>query len=107
MMSFDLRRKMFHGDFLERPFTQYGHWLFIISLLTAFFFVVQIDDPMVRNAFMMETFCFYLMAFEFIVVLCFRVPVLIICHIPFLAPILHNIKIAEAQLTRFFFPRKI
>ena len=107
MMSFDLRRKIFHGDFLERPMTRIGHWLFIISLLSAFYFVVSIDDPMVYSAFVIEQMCFYMIAFEFIVVLCFRIPVLIMVHIPYLSSFIHNIKIAESSLTRAFFPTKI
>ena len=107
MMSFDLRRKMFHGDFLERPFTQVGHWLFFVSLLTAFLFVVQVDDPMVHNPFLIEQLALYIIFFEFVTVLGFRIPTLICCHIPVLSSIFHNVKIAESQLTRALFPRKI
>ena len=107
MMSLDLRRKIFHGDILSKPMSRIGHWLFVISLITAFVLVRNIYILDVRNAFLMEQMCLYLIIFELIVVLCFRIPVLILAHIPFLAPILHNIKIAESQINRALCPRKV
>ena len=95
-MSLDLRRKIFHGDIVSRPLTRVGHWLFVVSLLTAFYFVRYVNNTEVFNAFLIEQMCLFLILGELIIVLCFRIPILVLAHIPAMAPLLHNIKIAEA-----------
>ena len=51
--------------------------------------------------------CLWVLFFELVVVLTFRIPILIMAHIPALCPILHEMKKMEYEFNQYFFPRKI
>ena len=107
MSSYDIRRRIFHGDILTKPFSKAGHLLFVLSLFTGYLVTFYITNEHVHNSFFIEKICLWVLFVELVVVTTFRVPILIMAHIPALCPLLHEMKKMEYEFNQFFFPRKV
>lgn len=57
---------------------------------------------MIKNAFLFDRLAIYLIIFELVVVLSWRIPVLIMAHSTTLTPMLHMIKKQEAAINRLY-----
>lgn len=98
-----MRKYLSVGDIRETPLSKWSHHLFIVSLLGAYINHCLIKDEYVQGIFFTDRLCAYILTIEVVIVLIFRVPILIVAHVPALMPLLHNIKKLEAKVHRKIF----
>ena len=89
--------------------TKQSHYLFILSIISAIVQDMEFmsDNAEIRNCFLIDRLCVYALVFQFVLVSCIRIPLVIMSHIPILVPLLHSIKIYEAKLHRLLCKRKV
>ena len=99
MSSYDIRKGLIHSST--------GYLLAYFSTFEAIFLCLCVTDENINNCFMPEKFALYLIIIETSVWLFFKVPVLIMAHVPVLVEPLHKYKILEAKIHNTLFPRKV
>ena len=107
MSSFDLRKTFFFGDIQNAPFSKLGHWLFYVSTFEACLLTFATQDPNITRCFVIEKLSLYMIFLTILVWMIFKIPTIILAHIPSLMHVLHSCKKFEAQIHRKFFKRKI
>ena len=107
MSSFDLRKQLFFGQIESAPFSKLGHWLLYVSTFEACLLLFAVQDPNILKCLIVEKLCIYLILIEIIVWLVFKIPSLIMAHVPALVETLHSCKKLEAKIHNKLCKRKI
>ena len=99
MSSYDIRKGLYQSNA--------GYFLAYLSTFEALFICFCVTDQNILNCFMPEKFALYLIVIEMLVWAFFKIPVLIMAHVPALVEPLHQYKIFEAKIHNKLCPRKI
>lgn len=105
--SHHLRSLVHVGEYTEVPLTKASHFLFLVSLVTAFFVSFVAENSQIRNCFTIDIICFGVLLFEFLIVAVSRSISLIFAHVPALVPLFYSIKRFEAYLHKTLCRRRV
>lgn len=105
--SWNIRQAVMIGEVKGVPFSELSHYLFAVSVVSAVLQLTVVTNEHVLNCFIIDRLSWYLVVLQLALVILFRIPALIMAHVPALMPALHQLKIVESKVHRMLCKSKV